>query len=177
MQRPQRADRLLIAPVLLATIVVLTGCPAPAEVGIARIVDKQNGQPVAGPTTVTMTVLNQDGKELRTTQCQDCWETLRVRMDSAGKERLFVRIEAPGYVPWESTTQPVSASGMVTVEMVPLAEAEAFRAKLAESAAQLEHLLVVARRDNYPSETVEASLSEALDWLRETDRRLAELTE
>ena len=177
MQRPQRADQLLIVPVLLATIVVLTGCPALAEVGIARIVDRQNGQPVDGPTTVTMTVLNQEGKELRSTQCQDCWETLRVRMDSTGKERLFVRVEAPGYVPWESTTQPVSASGMVTVELVPLAEAEAFRAQLAESTAQLEHLLIVARRDNYPSGTVEESLSQALDWLRETDRCLAELTE
>ena len=57
---PKRIDRLLIVPVLLATIVVLTGCPAPAEVGIAAIVDRQNGQPVAGPTTVTMTVLNQE---------------------------------------------------------------------------------------------------------------------
>ena len=179
MQRPQRADRLRTVPVLLVTIVVLTGCLAPAQVGIAGIVDRPTGQPVGGPTTVTMTVLNLDGKELRTTQCQDCWETLLVSIDSNGREKVFVQVEAPGYAPWETTVDPLSGSvgGMLTVELVPLTEVEAFRARLAESTAQLEHLLVVARRDNYPEETAEVPLSQALDWLRETDRRLGELVE
>ena len=179
MQRPQRADRLLIVPVLLASIVVLTGCPAPAKVGIAGIVDRHTGQPVGGPTTVTMTVLNLDGKELRTTQCQDCWETLHVTIDSNGRQKVFVQVEAPGYAPWETTVDPLSdsAGGMLAVELVPLTEVEAFRVQLAESTAELEHLLVVARRDNYPDEAVEVPLSQALDWLRETDRCLGELVE
>ena len=179
MRKLQRADRLRIVPVLLASIVVLTGCPAPAKVGISAIVDRHTGQPVGGPTTVTMTVLNLDGKELRTTQCQDCWETLSVSIDSSGRERVFVQVEAPGYAPWETTVSPSSGSigGTLTVELVPLTEVATFRARLAESTAQLEHLLVVARRDNYPDEAVEVPLSQALDWLRETDRCLGELVE
>jgi hypothetical protein len=70
-----------------------------------------------------------------------------------------------------------SIGGTLTVELVPLTEVEALRAQLAESTAQLEHLLVVARRDNYPDEAVEVPLSQALDWLRETDRCLGELVE
>ena len=178
MQIPRRLDRLPIVLVLLLMVLVLTGCPAQAQVGIAAVVDKQSGKPVDIPATVTMTVLNREGRELRSTQCEDCWETLLVKMDSTGKEQLFVQVEAPGYLPWERTIGPASGAGeMLTVELVPLVEAEAFRARLAECAADLEHLLVVARRDGYPGETVGAPLSEALDWLRETDRRLAELTE
>ena len=176
MPKSRQMDRLLIAPVLLATIVALTGCRAPAQVRIAEIVDKQSGQPVGASTTVTMTVCNQDGKELRTTQCQDCWETMLVQIDPNGKEQLFVQITAPGYVPWETTLGPPEA-GALTVALVPLAETQAFRAQLAESAARLERLLVAARSDHYPPDTVEVPLSEALDWLRETDRRLAELAQ
>jgi len=174
----QQNHRLLLALLVLVTIVALTGCPAQAEVGIAAVVDKQSGQRVNVPTTVTMTVFSREGRELRSTECNDNWDALSVRMDSTGKEQLFVRVEAPGYLPWERTIGPAPGAGeMLTVELVPLAEAEAFRARLGECAADLEHLLVIARRDGYPRETVEEPLSEALDWLRETDRRLGEFTE
>jgi len=102
----QQNRRLLLAAVMLVTIVALTGCPAQAEVGIAAVVDKQSGQRVNAPTTVTMTVLNREGRELRSTECNDDWETLSVRMDSTGKEQLFVRVEVPGYLPWERTIGP-----------------------------------------------------------------------
>ena len=172
-------NSLLVVAVSVAIVPVLIGCQAPAKVGISGIVDRYTGQPVGGPTTVTMTVLNLDGKELRTTQCQDCWETLLVTIDSNGREKVFVQVEAPGYAPWQTTVDPLSdtAGGKLTVELVPLTEVEAFRARLVESTAELEHLLVVARRDNYPDKTVEVPLARALDWLRETDRCLGELVE
>lgn len=173
-------NRLLLIPVLLLMALLLTACPAPTDVEVREVVERETGSVVEN-ATITMTLLNDDGKEVDSRSCQGC-QTLSQRIDWPTRgDKVIIRVEAPGYVPWEADSSspqapPYSGGGIgYMVELTPLSGLEAYRAELAAAVQKIENLLSEAQRRQFPRETFEQTLSEALDELHQTDENLAEL--
>ena len=172
--------RLLLMPVLLLVALLLTACPAPTEVMVREVVERETGKTVEN-TTITMTLVNDDGKEVDSKSCQNC-QTLSQRIDWPTRgDRVIIRVQAPGYVPWEADSSspqapPFSGSGIgYRVELTPLSGLEAYQAELAAAIEKVENLLSEAQRRHFPREAFEQSLSDTLDGLHQTGENLAGL--
>ena len=173
--------RLLVLPVLLVLTLVLTACPAPAHVVVGEVVERETGKVVEN-ATITMTLVDEEGEELDTTSCQDCQALSgKVNWPDRG-DKMIVRVEAPGYVPWQaespSSEVPAAPSGSEAgyrVELTPLTGLEAYRAELAAAVEKVENLLSEAQRRHFPPEAFEQSLGEALTGLHRADENLAGL--
>ena len=174
--RKKRPKRLLILPVLLLAALLLTACTPTTDVIVGEVVERETGNVIEN-ATITMTLLNDDGKEIETASCQDC-QTLSQRIDwFARGDRVIVRVEAPGYVPWQADSSsdqapPTAAGGGYRVELTPLSGLEAYGAELAAAAEKVENLLSEAQRRHFPPEAFEQSLLEALTSLRQTGENL-----
>jgi hypothetical protein len=128
-----------------------------------------------------MTVLSNEGKELSSKSCQNC-QTLSERIDRPARgDRVIIRVEAPGYVPWEVEAPPeqplpaASTGAGYRVELTPLTDLVTYRTELATAIQKVENLLAEAQRRQFPRATFEQSLSDALAALHQTDENLAEL--
>lgn len=173
-------NRLLVVPILLAMALLLTACPAPTDVVVGEVVERETGEVVEN-ATITMSLLNDNGNEVETKSCQNC-QTLSQRIDWPTRgDRVIIRVEAPGYVPWEtdssSSKAPPTAGGGAgyRVELTPLTGLEAYRTELAAAVEKVENLLSEAQRRHFPQEAFEVSLVEALAGLHQTDDNLAGL--
>ena len=178
--RPLR-ERLLLMPVLLLMALLLTACPAPTEVEVRQVVERETGNVVEN-ATITMTLVNDDGKEVDSKSCQDC-QTLSQRIDWPTRgDKVIIRVQAPGYVPWEADSSSPNAppfDGAVgyKVELTPLSGLETYRAELAATMEKVENLLSEAQRRHFPQEVFEQTLSDVLDGLHQTDENLAGLAD
>lgn len=180
MHNLQPRNRLLLVPFLLVMTLLLTACPAPTEVIVGEVVERETGKVIEN-ATITMTMLNDDGQEVGTTSCQDC-QTLSERIDWPTRgDRVIIRVDAPGYVPWEAESPsseqlPTSSTGSgYRVELTPLTGLDAYRAELAAAVEKVENLLSEAQRRQFPRMSFELSLNEALTGLHQTDENLAGL--
>ena len=178
--RPLR-KRLLVIPVLLLMTLLLTACPAPTDVEVRQVVERETGNVVEN-ASITMTLVNDDGKEVDSKSCQNC-QTLSQRIDWPTRgDKVIIRVEAPGYVPWEADSSsphapPFDGALGYKVELTPLGGLEAYRTELATTMERIENLLSEAQRRHFPQEAFEQSLSQALDGLHQTDENLAGLAE
>ena len=180
MRKSRPRKHLLVMPVLLVMALLLTACQAPTEVVVGEVVERETGQAIEN-ATITMTLVDDEGKELETKNCQDC-QTLSQQIDWPTRgDKVIIRVEAPGYVPWQtdsssSQTPPTAASGSgYRVELTPLSGLEAYRAELAAAVEKVENLLSEAQRRHFPPEAFEQSLGEALTGLHQADENLAGL--
>ena len=174
--------RLLVIPALLVMTLLLTACPAPTDVRVSEVVERETGDPVEN-ATITMTLVNDEGKEVDSKSCHNC-QTLSQRIDWPTRgDKVMIRVQAPGYVPWEADSSspqaPPHSDGAMgyKVELTPLSGLEAYRTELAATMEKVENLLSEAQRRHFPQEVFEVSLSQALDELRQTDENLAELAD
>jgi len=181
MRKKSPGKRLLAMPVLLLMALLLTACPASTDVIVGEVVERETGQVVEN-ASITMTLLNDDGQEVETKSCQDC-QTLSQRIDWPTRgDKVIIRVEAPGYVPWQtdsssSQSPPTAAGGAgYRVELTPLSGLEAYRAELAAAVEKVENLLSEAQRRHFPPEAFEQSLVEALAGLHQAGENLDGLT-
>ena len=177
--RPLR-KRLFVIPVLLLITLLMTACPAPSDVTVNEVVERETGNLVEN-ATITMTLVNDDGKEVSTISCQNC-QTLTERIDWPTRgDKVIIRVEADGYVPWEADSSspqaPPFSDGAFgyKVEMTPLSGLETYRAELAATVEKVENLLSEAQRRHFPQDAFEQTLSDVLDGLHQTDENLAGL--
>jgi hypothetical protein len=180
MRKQTPRNRLLLIPVLLLTTLLLTACPAPTDVIVGEVVERETGE-IVQDATITMTLLNDEGIEVGSKSCQNC-QTLSERIDWPTRgDRVIIRVEASGYVPWEaespsSQALPTASTGAgYRVELTPLTGLEAYRTELAAAMEKVENLLSEAQRRQFPQEAFEQSLIEALAGLHQTDENLAGL--
>ena len=179
MRKRWMRKRLLVMPVLLLVTLLLTACPAPTDVEVRQVVERETGNVVEN-ATITMTLVNDDGKEVDSKSCQNC-QTLSQRIDWPTRgDKVIIRVQAPGYVPWEADSSsphapPYDGAIGYRVELTPLGGLEAYRAELAATVEKVENLLSEAQRRHFPPEAFEQSLSAALDGLHQTDQNLAGL--
>ena len=179
MRKHWTLNRLLVIPVLLLMTLLLTACPAPTDVEVREVVERETGDLVQN-ATITMTLLNDEGKEVDTKSCQNC-QTLSQRINWPTRgDKVIIHVQAPGYVPWEADSSSPNAppfDGAIgyKVELTPLSGLEAYQAELAATMDKIENLLSEAQRRHFPREAFELSLSQALDSLHQTGENLAEL--
>ena len=171
--------RLLAVPALLLMALLLAACTAATDVVVGEVVERETGNAIEN-ATITMTLLNNEGQEVETRSCEDC-QTLSQRIDWPRRgDRVIVRVEAPGYVPWQTDsssdqTPPTAAGGGYRVELTPLSGLEAYRAELAAAAEKVENLLSEAQRRHFPPEAFEQSLIDALAGLHQAHENLGGL--
>ena len=180
MRRVVQRNRLLALPLLLVMALLLTACGASTTVTVGEVVERETGNVVEN-ATITMTQVDRDGEELSTTSCQDC-QTLSGKVDWPTRgDKMIIRVEAPGYVPWQADSSSAEAPPMsdgtmgYRVELTPLSGLEAYRAELAAAVEKVENLISEAQRRHFPPEAFEASLAAALEDLHQADENLAGL--
>ena len=96
-----------------------------AKVTITKIINKMTGESVTD-SVITLRWEGPDGETLRTEHYQNI-DTLTTTVAADGQSRLWVRVEAAGFHPWEIAIRlKLNENKPVTfpVEMIPLAVQE-----------------------------------------------------